>query len=205
MTTLEPHKDDNKVLGAARARTKYGLDSLANVPIAKYNTPQTGDSYAVYRRGDFRVAQANQRAAKAADDAVATETRERELEAEYGGPEGLKRKREEDAVIAKKKREDDMVAAKKGAVTASMAALMVDIFSKNLSCDGRGLPAQDSNMSKTQAKKTFNLTDSDLAQLTDKGPIGQSKSSYMVKGPQSLLLSLLLTSPSTYLFQFFQY
>ena len=82
MTTLELHKDDNKVLGAARARSEYGLDSLANVPIVKYNTPQTGDTYAVYRRGDLRVAQANQLAAKAADDAIATEARERELEAE---------------------------------------------------------------------------------------------------------------------------
>ena len=165
MATLEPHKDDKQVLAESRARSEYGLDTLANVPVARYNS-YMGNSYAVYRRGDLRVAQANKRAADAAAAAIATEARERELEVEYGGPEGLKRKREEDAVVAKKKREDDVATAKKAASTATMTALMVDLFSKNVPCDGRGLPSHDSNMSKKQAKTTFKLTDTDLTKVS---------------------------------------
>ena len=171
------HHDDKQVLAESRARSEYGLDTLADVPIARYNS-YMGNCYAVYRRGDLRVAQANQKAAKAAAAAIATEIKERELEAEYGGPEGLKRKREEDAIIARKKRECDAAAAKKAASVASMVALMVDLFSKNLSCDGRGLPAHDSNMAKPQAKEMFRLTENDLSKVSHRLTPCYHKDSY---------------------------
>ena len=163
-----------------RALTEYGLENLDNVPIARYNQYH-GHCYAVYRREDLKVAQVNQKVAK-----------EQQLEKEHGGPEGLKRKRADDAMVSKK-----------AATIASMSNLMVELFTKNGTCDGHGLPALDSNMPKAQAKEMFKLTDSDFLPgygsdtLCDKGPMGRSKSSYSVAG-NPLFLYCHRSSSTTY-------
>jgi hypothetical protein len=149
---LPRQKDDLSVLAQTRALDEYGLHSLKDVPIARFNNGQWGTCYAVYRRGDLRVAQEKQRREEAAKAAIAAEKRERELEAEHGGVEGLKRKREEWDIAARKKRELDDLAAKRAARVSAMSILMVALLAKNLSCDGTGLPATGSNLAKPQAK-----------------------------------------------------
>ena len=113
----------------------------------------------VYSVDVLREAQEKKRANAKALQVAEAEAAERALEAQYGGKEGLKRKREEDALEAIRKKEADEARARRFRTINEMAGIMIDSFKQVGRCSGANLPDVTANMPKPQAKDTFYLTD----------------------------------------------
>jgi len=151
----------NDVLAEDRALSHYGLTSLKDIPIARYNL-YMGHSYPVWRRGDLAIAKMEKEQKEFAERVAANEVAEQELERQYGGKEGLKRKRDDDAAEAEQQKAKYLFELDRSAKVARMAVVVEDMFAADISISDTALaalPKLDTNMAKPQAKTMFRLTD----------------------------------------------
>ena len=144
-----------------------------------------GNSFAVWKCTELDKAVA----AKAAE-------KERALVEKYGA-EKLRQMRAEEAAAKAKQAADERAAAVAAATVREMSELMIKVYSK-LTPGAEPTFSFDDIVPNAQAKKLFGLTDAELRGLSNKGPLGRSKSSFALDDVLRVCKSKGTYASSTY-------
>lgn len=145
-----------------------------------------GNSFAVWKCTELDKAVA----AKAAE-------KERALVEKYGA-EKLRQMRAEEAAAKAKQAADERAAVAAAATVREMSELMVDVYSKLSAAGAEPTFPFDDIVPNAQAKKLFGLTDAELRGLSNKGPLGRSKSSFALDDVLRVCKSKGTYASSTY-------